>query len=73
MITINIAKDELAKQLFPSLIEEQYVNLTREIISYVKLESQKKSAFNKIKESDNKTIKAHSAKEYKALVNRIDI
>ena len=73
MITINIAKDDLAKQLFPSIIEEQYINLTREIISYIKLESQKKSVFNKIKESNNNAVKAISAKEYKALVNRIDI
>ena len=73
MITINTAKDDLAKQLFPTTIEEQYIRLTRELINYVKLNKKKKSALNKIKTTNDDTIKNLCALECKALITKIDM
>lgn len=48
MLNINLAKDELARQLLPTYIENLYIKFTNELINFAKLISKRDGTNNKL-------------------------
>ena len=48
MLNINLAKDELARQLLPTYIENLYIKFTNELINFAKLISKRDGTTNKL-------------------------
>ena len=48
MLNINLANDELARQLLPTYIENLYIKFTNELINFAKLISKRDGTTNKL-------------------------
>ncbi len=55
MLNITLAKDDLARQLFPTYIENLYIKLTNELITFAKLISKRDGSINKLDNIDDNT------------------